>query len=234
MKKHAKGFSLVEMAIVLVIVGLLVGGLLTPLGMQMEQRKIGDTQKALDDIKEALTGFALRNGYLPCPAISAANGLEDRTDSNCSGARRQGYLPWATLGVAKLDAWNHVFRYSVTPAFSNSQVLFTLATARDISILTRDGGGNLGAASAPNDIPAVVMSHGKNGFFGSSDLGIAVAALSASNVDEQQNANPAGNRFISRTASDNRAGPGGEFDDMVTWISPNILYNRMVAAQKLP
>ena len=27
---------------------------------------------------------------------------------------------------------------------------------------------------------------------------------------------------------------GGEFDDLVTWISPNILYNRMISAGRLP
>jgi hypothetical protein len=39
---------------------------------------------------------------------------------------------------------------------------------------------------------------------------------------------------MARNPSDNRALPGGEFDDMVTWVSPNILFNRMVAAQTLP
>ena len=57
-KYHSGGFTLVEIAIVLVIVGLLIGGLLTPLAAQLEQRRGSETQKALDEAKEALFGFA--------------------------------------------------------------------------------------------------------------------------------------------------------------------------------
>ncbi|HEV7817302.1 MAG TPA: prepilin-type N-terminal cleavage/methylation domain-containing protein [Janthinobacterium sp.] len=235
LKKKLAGFSLVEMAIVLVIVGLLLGGMLTPLSVQMEQRKISETQRQMEEIKEALTGFALRNGYLPCPAISAANGLEDRNGDTCSDDKRQGYIPWATLGVGKLDSWGHLFRYSVTPAFTTIQAPFTMSTRRDISIYTRSGSdGALTGATAENDIPAVVMSHGKNGYRGTSDQGIPVADPSTTNLDEKANAGGDGTRFIARPPSDNARQPGGEFDDLVSWISPNILYNRMVAAQRLP
>lgn len=232
--KHQQGFSLVELAVVLVIVGLLIGGLLTPLQMQFEQARVGDTERALEDAREALMGYALRNGYLPCPAISAQNGLEDRQGASCREGKRQGLLPWATLGVGKLDAWGHVYRYSVTPAFANSQARFDLATARDITIGTRDTRGNLVTASAVNDIPAVVLSHGRNGFGGFSDAGIRNLGASSTNVDERTNASARGIAFVSRTRSDNSNAPGGEFDDLVVWISPNVLFNRMVGAGTLP
>ena len=64
-----RGFTLIEMAIVLMIVGLLLGGMLVPLSAQMDQRNISDTQKSLSEIKEALIGYAMANGRLPCPAI---------------------------------------------------------------------------------------------------------------------------------------------------------------------
>lgn len=238
MMKHTQnGFTLVEIAIVLVIVGLMIGGLVTPLSMQLEQRKISETQKALDEAKEALTGFAVRYGYLPCPASAASNGLEDRNGTRCSNEERQGFLPWATLGLAKLDSWNHLYRYSVTPAFSDSGVLFNLATPRDISIATRDAAGKLAPASVSNDIPAVIMSHGKNGFGASGEQSqtqpATLAAAGPGKADELLNLN-AGRAFISRAASDSKSAPGGEFDDLVVWLSPNILYNRMVAAQRLP
>ncbi|CAN7385702.1 type II secretion system protein [Pseudoduganella sp. LjRoot289] len=235
--KKQQGFSLVEIAIVLVIVGLMVGGLLTPLTMQMEQRKAADTQRALDEAREALVGFAVRYGYLPCPAISAGDGQEDRSGNRCTDERREGYLPWATLGLARLDAWNHLYRYSVTPAFADSANRFKLVTARDITVYTRDALGNLSVATAPSDIPAVILSHGRNGYGATSDAGLRLANRSPadlrSNEDEQGNA-AADINFMARNASDNRALPGGEFDDMVTWVSPNILFNRMVAAQVLP
>lgn len=234
MRRRARGFSLVEMAVVLVIAGLMIGGLLTPLAVQMEQRRVGDTQKGMDEAREALMGFALRNGYLPCPAVSASNGLEDRSGANCRDGRRQGLLPWATLGLTKLDSWGRIYRYSVSPLFSDSQTLFTLQSARDITIGTRDARGNLVAASAINDIPAVIVSHGKNGAGGYSDNGIRSADVTLTNIDERTNASQSGIAFVARTPSDSARTPGGEYDDLVLWISPNVLFNRMVAAGTLP
>jgi prepilin-type N-terminal cleavage/methylation domain-containing protein len=228
------GFSLVEMAVVMVIVGLMIGGLLTPLSVQLEQRKLTDTRKTLDDAREALFGFALRNGYFPCPAVSASNGLEDRSGAECSGGKRQGFVPWATLGVAKLDAWDHLLRYSVSPAYTSSGQPFGLSTRRDITIGTRDARGNLVGASAINDIPAVLLSHGRNGAGAVSALGLPVATTSRSNQDERVNAGDAGIAFVTRLANDNPNAPGGDFDDIVVWISPNVLFSRMVAAGVLP
>ncbi len=228
------GFSLVEMAVVLVIAGLMIGGLLTPLAVQLEQRKISDTQKAMDEAREALLGFALRNGYLPCPAISPFNGLEDRVGANCRDGKRQGLLPWATLGIGKLDAWGHIYHYSVAPTFSDSARRFDLQSPRDITIGTRDARGNLVTATAINDIPAVLVSHGKNGAGAYSDAGIRRVALSSTNLDERTNAAPEGIAFVARTPSDSALAPGGEYDDLVQWLSPNVLFNRMVAAGTLP
>lgn len=229
--RRQRGFSLIEIAIVLVVVGLMIGGLVTPLSVQLEQRKVADTQKALDEAREALTGFALRYGYLPCPAISPVNGLEDRQGSRCRGDKRSGILPWTTLGLRKSDSWNHLFRYSVTPAFADSEQLFALNTPRDISIVTRNGGA-LVQATGLNDIPAMILSHGKNGYGAFSEQGQRQQGVQSNNVDERNNA-VSETIFISRAAS-GAAQPGGEFDDIVTWIVPGILFNRMVVAQRLP
>lgn len=232
-RRPQRGFSLVEIAIVLVIVGFLIGGLVTPLAMQIEQRKTADTQRALDEAREALIGFAVRYGYLPCPAVSAIDGREDRSGNRCTGERRAGLLPWATLGLSKLDSWNHAYRYSVTPAFSDSLTRFKLVTPRDISVYSRDPLGELTPATAASDIPAVILSHGKNGYGGISDTGIRHVNAARGNEDEQTNALSDVN-FVARSGSDNAAAPGGAFDDLVVWVSPNILFNRMVAAQTLP
>jgi type II secretory pathway pseudopilin PulG len=224
----------VEIAIVLVIVGLMIGGLLTPLTVQMDQRRVADTRRMLDEAREALVGYAVRHGHLPCPAISAANGEEDRSGNRCTDERRDGFLPWATLGLPKLDAWNHLYRYSVTPAFADSGQRFKIITPRDITIYTRDAAGALAYASPPQDVPAVIVSHGANGAGAYSELGVPVAgAGGGGNEDERNNAQSDVN-FVARQPSDNRAQQGGEFDDVVVWVSPNILFNRMVAAQVLP
>lgn len=57
-----------ELAVVLVIVALLLGGLLVPFGTQRDVEMMRATEKSLIDIREALIGFATINGRLPCPA----------------------------------------------------------------------------------------------------------------------------------------------------------------------
>jgi len=226
------GFTLVEIAIVLLIVGLMLGGMIAPLQSQLEQRRVSDTQRSLDEAREALIGYAMRNGYLPCPAISAFDGHEDRNDSGCN--KRYGYLPWTTLGLSRLDGWGRVLGYSVTPAFTNNTAFFNMSTPRDISLATRGMDGQLVPITDTNDIPAVVISFGRNGYGATSDQNTQLADAGVGNVDEKMNLNSGGVALVTRPATDNPRAPGGEFDDMLTWISPNILISRMVAAGRLP
>jgi prepilin-type N-terminal cleavage/methylation domain-containing protein len=237
------GFSLIELSVVLVLIALLLGSLLVPLGAQVEQRQYTETEKQLEQIKEALIGFALANGYLPCPAKSAADGTEDRigagtTCTLVSGSpKRVGFLPWVTLGVKPSDSWGNLYRYSVSANFTNSAAsnLFTLTSGRDILLQTRSAAGTPANLSNVNEIPVVVLSHGKNGFGASGELGIARATPATWNnsLDEFANANGSAS-FWSRTRTDNTAATGGQFDDIVVWIAPGILFSRMVAAGRLP
>ena len=237
------GFSLIELAVVLLVIALLLGSILVPLGAQVEQRQYSETEKQLEQIKEALIGFALSNGYLPCPAKTAADGTEDRISggTTCTlvsgNPKRIGFLPWVTLGVKPVDSWGNLYRYSVSANYTNSASLslFTLTSARDILIQTRNAAGTPTNLSNVNEIPVMVLSHGKNGFGATSDIGIAKATPAAwSNaLDEFDNANDS-TAFWSRTRTDNTGATGGQFDDIVVWIPPGILFSRMVAAGRLP
>ncbi len=233
----SRGFSLIEVAVVMFIIVLLLGSILVPLTTQVEQRQISDTEKTLDEIREALIGYAVANGNLPCPAVSATNGQEDRSGGACNGGKRDGYLPWQTLGVPRSDAWNHLYRYSVTLAYASTSALFGLATAPDITIRTRNSAGALANLTNANTVPAVIMSYGKNGYGTVNANGVTQALPAgwpASNTDE--NTNTTGTvSFVSRDAQGvNAGGAGGEFDDIVIWVSRYTLINRMVAAGKLP
>lgn len=242
--KNQGGFTLVEMAIVLVIVGLLLGGLLMPLSTQIEQRRIAETQKALEEIKEALLGFAIANGRLPCPASATlATGTEPAIiATGCTNLA--GVLPWATLGVNETDSWGHRYTYRVTKEFTRTipQVTFpgagcspppnptlaafALCSQGDIKILSTGGGNTLAST-----IPAVVISHGKNGNGAYTSQGTQMpGGADADELDNQLTAagtSTANNNFISKTLT-------ATYDDLTLWLSPNILFNRMVTAGKLP
>ena len=255
-KSSSHGFTLIEMAVVLMIVGLLLGGLLVPLSAQMEQRNVTETRKQLDDIQQALIGFAIINGRLPCPAdgttptggtnaalVPAGQEYKNPTVgspyscANVVGNNVVGVLPWATLGVNETDAWGRRYTYQVTATWADSTdgalptiapgcnvtigVSFQLCSSPNQNILTTVGGTSL----TPNSVPAVVVSHGKNGYGAYTPNGGPPLGAGPDN-DETENSN--GNlTFVSKS-------PTPTFDDLVVWISPNILLNRMVAAGKLP
>ena len=54
----ARGFSLTEMAVVLVIVAILIAGLVIPLATQQDIRARQDTENMLTNLREALLGYA--------------------------------------------------------------------------------------------------------------------------------------------------------------------------------
>lgn len=234
------GFTLVEMAIVLMIVGLLLGGLLVPLSAQMDQRNVSDTQKTLSEIKEALIGYAIANGRLPCPAINGSNGGESFAGGGNAGngicfTYYNGYVPAATLGITSavdnqgntgfaVDGWGNRIRYAVTTSNSNAFTKTNGMSSTGMSSLspnllvcsTASGSTSSSCASgtaltSSPGVPAVIFSTGKT---------IGTGSDETENTDNDQ-------VFVSHT-------PAPTFDDLVDWISPNILYNRMVAAGKLP
>ena len=129
MRLRAAGFTLAEMAIVLVVVGLLLTSVLSTVSTQFEARNIGETQSRLNQIKEALTGFAQANGRLPCPAdgtlVTGATGagleeVVDTTSNTCKSAANYRVLPWATLGLVETDVWGRRFSYWVNQSFADS------------------------------------------------------------------------------------------------------------------
>ncbi len=121
MKKTQTGFSLVEIAFALLIMGLLLGGLLGPLSAQLEAIKISETQKQLSTITDALYGFAATNRRLPCPASGTSNGGESlgSAPGQCSNPY-DGFVPGRLLGLGPVDsngyitdAWGQPIRYAV-------------------------------------------------------------------------------------------------------------------------
>jgi prepilin-type N-terminal cleavage/methylation domain-containing protein len=240
----ARGFSLIELAVVLFIIALLLGSILVPLTTQVEQRQVSDTQKILEDIKEALIGHALAKGYVPCPdrtsggagtANDTANdGVEDYNTATgiCFSTTLAGNVPWVTLGVGTSDPWGNRFRYRVHGNYAQRSpaAVFTLSSLTNLTV-TATSGGALLTPSSPDGAVAVIISHGKNGY-GAMNAITNTARPAPTSADELDNS-AGGTSYTSRTitTADSAA---GEFDDIVAWIGKYPLFNRMVAAGKLP
>lgn len=234
------GFTLIELAIVLVIVGVLIGSFIGTLTTRIENMRVAETRDEMEEIKSAIIGFAYRYGYLPCADcfVTACNpgfvrdGFEDRTGGVCDAGNQVGQVPWKTLGLGQADAWGTHYRYWVEPAFADSAALFSLTTAANGSIDTRDNADAL--QTLANNVAVVVFSHGKNKLDGYSIDGVKQGVMPGAHVDETENVNH-DNKFVSRPpTAEGAATAGGEFDDIVDWISEFELKAKMVEAGILP
>jgi len=218
-KNCQSGFTLLEMAVVMVVLGLLIGGSLIPLSIQMEKKDRDSTGRQLEDMREALIGFALSNGRLPCPDVDG-DGVGDGAVT-CSNA--EGDFPWVDMGLGQIDAWGQAFTYRVSSNFADASdgtgcsastpgISFSLCSTGNITVLDGAGGNPVALL-----LPAIVISHGKNW-------------ATTSSADEAENTD-GDSVFIDRIYSSNSA---STFDDLLIWVPPHVLKSKMVSAALLP
>lgn len=153
---RARGFTLIELAVALAVLAIMTGSLLGSLRVYVEQRDVQQTEQQLARVIDALYGYALVNGHLPCPASEAdpgspAYGVEDARDGagNCPTLAGDGVVPWKTLGMTEaLDAWGAprvdgasawtgYLRYRVAPEFANSAAPIRLDTQQNATVFLR-------------------------------------------------------------------------------------------------
>jgi len=136
--RATRGFTLLEMAMVLAIIGLIMGTILSMTKTLSSSSKIAATQSKEALIKAALINFIAVNNRLPCPADPTATastaGTISTTPPSTFGAETvnaatpkgcgmplntgvyAGVVPWATLGLtqdAAVDGYNQFFTYLV-------------------------------------------------------------------------------------------------------------------------
>lgn len=257
MNKKAYGFTLIELAIVLFIISLILVGLLGPVASQIEAKERQQTIDMMNDALEALYGFAVINGRLPCPDTDG-DGLTNPTPHASGGCTAtEGWLPWSDLNTHQADVWGNRFRYRVDqPGFTTlddgvcgaADNNLDLCETGNIIVQTRGDDvstllvtENKFAYNAATQVPAIIVSHGKNGFGATTAQGTA-RALPTVGTDEDVNRD--GNvTYMSRIYSEGVTGCTDDaneanglcvYDDILVWISPNVLMNRLVKAERLP
>ena len=257
-RNNSLGFSLVEIAVVLVIIAILTTMVALPIATQVEQRRVEETQKLLNNSRDALYGFAAANGRLPCPATAASAGRESfcTNQSGACGAplvlppahgrcvSAVGNLPAVTLGISPLDPAGYA-----QDAWADGSTLRRIGYAvstyqnpADNYVLTMPDGiktTTMGITAGANHL--YVCSTGLVAAPPTTDCGVTVTTLAdkapavlfslgknstANSFDETNNQN--GDKvFSSGTQTDT-------YDDVVVWMSLNLLFDRMVKAGKLP
>jgi prepilin-type N-terminal cleavage/methylation domain-containing protein len=219
--RFLRGFTLIEMSIVLVILGVLLGGLIAPFSTQLDASKRKGAETQLKDIHDALLGFAANSGRLPCPATAASNGLSAPNVATAACTSNAGFVPVATLGLngavdangRLLDPWLNPLRYTLTTAnsgaFSNN---LSLGLNPNLQICGQSACTTTLTATAV----AVVLSPGGDG-------GTTTSVDQLENID-------ADTLFVKRTFSEQA---GAEFDDHLVWISVNTLVYTLVKAGQI-
>jgi prepilin-type N-terminal cleavage/methylation domain-containing protein len=123
------GFSLIELSVVLVVVGMMVAlglSLLPEQTRRSERAMLDISSNLLEKTEGRLISFAQRNSRLPCPDTAVPpTGVE-----NCAGVAVGG-VPWVTMGLpAELrDEVGVALRYAV---YRNAAVGADLAAAPTI------------------------------------------------------------------------------------------------------
>ncbi|HEX4909626.1 MAG TPA: prepilin-type N-terminal cleavage/methylation domain-containing protein [Permianibacter sp.] len=258
------GFTLVEIAVVLAIITVLLVIVAQPLASQLEQRRTEETMRQLELIKEAVYGFALSNGRLPCPATAASGGSEKfgvgGNSSNGICEAYAGLVPALTLGINPVDengfavdAWG-VTANRVRYAVSNRDIASgtpAACTATVSKVMTANNGIRNASMPCLSDAGVnliTVCSVTPTGIAGaatgcttplSTKAPFVVFSLGKNAPTGGIDTDEAHNVDVTDAyfVSHTRTSAGtaaGEFDDIVTWGSLNTLFSRMVQAGKLP
>ena len=166
-KSNQQGFTLIEIAIVLIVVTILLGYTVAMFPIQQELRHYRQVNAEMEEIKDALIAFAQVNGRLPCPdtngningtGAGVIDGFEDGEDlivnsNGTAGTDNQtddckafyGFLPSATLGLdgninasgLLQDPWGGAYRYAVSDV--NTDVDSVATTAAGIDLVSAGG-----------------------------------------------------------------------------------------------
>ena len=253
---RVRGFTLTEIALVLAVVGFLLGGLMYTLLAQVDQRSSYETQLRLEAGRELVLAFAMVNGRLPCPARADSGGDEIRNPAGeCKdpkGAENYyaGLLPARVLGFQPLDAqgnavdaWGNPIRYAVAKTVSGCSGASTLPHFTHAANLKANGmtcqPADLLVCKSAAGITASSCGASSNVL---TNQNVVVALVwsggksfsSAPSGSPDENANLNGDAvFVSRPPSP-AGGAGGAFDDMLVWIPASIVYSRLIVAGALP
>jgi len=253
--KSSQGFTLIEVAIVFTILAALLAASIYPLTAQRESAHIASTKVQLNEIQQAIYGFAIAQDRLPCPTTPGNGGVSQPENPAAACATYHGFVPSSTLGISGsvncdgllLDAWGQPLRYSITNTDVGGNGAGDFIVANETSVvgianlnpnlwicrdLTVDCAASAATDRVSSNAVAVIYSLGK--------------PRSTSNAQEDENAGEANtgstcglaNYAIANDtffyAASRREIEGQEFDDILIWISPNTLYAKLLQAGQLP
>jgi len=254
------GFTLIEVAIVFIIIAVLLSYTFMPLRAQLETANIKKAHAKLVEIEEALYGFAIANNRLPCPTVPGNAGLSnpgnptgtavEHCNSSAAIAGYIGFVPSSSLGLKGevncdgllMDPWGRPYMYSISNSDESGSGDFVtfegiknalgptvvdpdIKVCNDLTANCTAGGG----IASTDKAVAVIFSMGTrqraNSGKEDENAGEGGTVASTCGLPAYKIGNDAQYYAAQRIESGNN-----QFDDILIWISPNILYSKLLQA----
>lgn len=246
---NQKGFSLVELAISMIVIGVLLVPALHGYSLFLEQEKKEETNAAVDSVDRALSNYVSLYGRYPCPArpnevlgnvdygreatsapgvCEATGGITRVVGANATNGGNVliGAVPFRALTLPHelaYDGNNNQLTYAVSEALTNDAT-FNNALG-EIEIL--DGAGNptlLNDATGETAIAHfAILSHGDNGIGARGREGGASGNCAAGTALEQENCD---DDAVFRVAR----GGGESFDDVISFTTTDSVKEWQISA----
>jgi general secretion pathway protein G len=120
MKKRNRGFTLIEVMVVVVILGILAAMVVPKIMSRPDQAKIVKAQQDVMAIQSALDLYKLDNGFYP----STDQGLDALVKRPTSDPTPQNYKQGGYLQTKPMDPWSHPYQY-LNPGVHNDVDIFS-------------------------------------------------------------------------------------------------------------
>jgi len=228
--KNKRGFTLIEVSLVLVIIALTFGSLLFPLGTIMEQKSIDESKVKIKELKRSILNFVMSNYRLPCPDTDL-DGAENLSGVNCTNV--SGSIPYVTLrSPHSQDSWGQPFTYRVSGQLadrSNTNACGVAPPGVSIAVCSAD--------PAFTEAEINVFSYDASGTPQPAAIGVAAIILSTGRntgiLGDAQNENLDNDTEFAKT---NYGGTNASvpFNDIVVWITVNELIAELINTEVLP
>jgi prepilin-type N-terminal cleavage/methylation domain-containing protein len=229
------GFTLIEMAIVLAIVGLLLGSGLLAVAPVLENAKRKATIERMDRIEDALVLYTIRNSRLPCPADgSLANSNANYGSAQpatattaCTITGGTSVVPWRTLGLEEAlssDGWGNRFTYQVTVStLTNTNTMLRSGSTYPSGTLVVNNIAGTEVTNSTDRAAYVLISHGKQaiGAYTGAPSPTLVSGPGTASAGETAN-NDGATPFVQNQQIDLA---GSIFDDIVRWRTAAYIIN---------
>lgn len=229
--KRESGFTLLELAISTVIIGLLMAGILSAYAVHMKKKQVDITNSNIEAVNDAIVAFVRENGFFPCPAVRTeasatadCNGTITTTPNILAGVvpitvmDQNGNFRQLVPGEEALDGWRNRLTYVVTAGMARDMTN-PASVNPDFNVV--QGAirvDKLDGTPAEERGRFLVLSHGQDGVGAVSAAGVARRPCGQGGVNDNINCDNQWDRFVSIGISGVRStsGDANNFDDFVS------------------